>query len=92
VQQTDVKAVNVTATGASGAGRCRVKGLYYVSAAGAGSVSIRDGGASGTERIKIDTPAAAVAYYLPFPGEGVLFSADPYVTLTAATSVTFFYA
>jgi hypothetical protein len=91
VQQTDVKAANVTATGASGVGRCRVKGLYYVSAAGAGSVSFKDGDAGGTERIKIDTPTTAVAYYIPFPGEGVLFSTDPYVTLTAATSVTFFY-
>ena len=92
MQQTDVKSTNLTATGASGIGRCRVKGVYYVSATGAGSVSFKDGGASGTERIKIDTPAAAVAYYLPFPGEGVLFSDDPYITLTAATSVTFFYA
>jgi len=93
--QTDVKSKNLTATGASGVGlpRARVKGIYYVSGATAGSISFKEGGSSGTELIKIDTPAstAAGSGMVVIPGEGVLFLADPYVTLTTATSVTFFY-
>ena len=91
--QTDVKAKNVTATGAAGlGGRTRVKGVYIVPGASAGSVSFKDGSASGTELIKLDTVASATAA-LPilFPENGVLFQGDPYLTLTNVTSVTFFY-
>lgn len=93
--QTDVKAKTLTATGASGVGGTRVRGIYFVNGGTAGSVSFKDGGASGTERILIDAPANTVAWngttYLPLPGEGILFRADPYITLTVVTSVTFFY-
>jgi len=92
--QTDVKAKNLTSTAASAIGvpRARIRAVYWVSGAAAGSVSFKDGSSSGTERIKLDTPALAThTGYLIFPGEGVLFNADPYVTITNATSVTFFY-
>ena len=92
--QTDIKAVNMTASGAAGVGATRVKGIYFVNGATAGSVSFKEGGSSGTERIKIDAPANTTGNgttYLPLPGEGVLFRADPYVTITTVTSVTFFY-
>ncbi len=92
--QTDVKAKNLTATAASAIGvpRARVRAVYWVSGAAAGSISFKDGGTGGTERIKLDTPALAThTGYVAFPGEGVLFNADPYVTITNASSVTFFY-
>lgn len=92
--QTDVKAKNLTATAASAIGvpSARVRAVYWVSGAAAGSLSFKEGGSGGTERIKLDTPAGAtLTGYLLFPGEGVLFRADPYVTITNATSVTFFY-
>lgn len=92
--QTDILAKNMTATGASGVGGTRIKGIYFVNGATAGSVSFKDGGVGGTERIKIDAPANTAGTgttYLPLPGEGVLFRADPYVTITTVTSVTFFY-
>jgi len=90
--QTDVKAKNMTATAASAVGRTRIRGVYWVSGATAGSVSFKNGGSGGTELLKIDTVASATAVgYLLLPGEGVLFSLDPYVTMTNATSVTFFY-
>ena len=92
MQQTDVKTKNLVATGAAGIGRCRIKGIYYVGGAGAGSVSLKDGGASGTELIKLDTAASALPFALDLLGEGVLFQGDPYLTLTAATSVTVIYA
>lgn len=92
--QTDIKAKNLTASGAAGIGATRVKGIYFVNGATAGSVSFKEGSSGGTERIKIDAPANTTGNgttYLPLPGEGVLFRADPYVTITTVTSVTFFY-
>lgn len=92
--QTDVKAKNMTSTGASGVGGTRIKGIYFVNGTTAGSVSFKDGGVGGTERIKIDAPANTAGTgttYLPLPDQGVLFRADPYVTITTVTSVTFFY-
>lgn len=97
MMQTDVKAKNITSTGASNIGvpRARVKAIYAVGGITAGSVSFRDGSATGTEAIKIDVPAVAAgnnsSIMVLIPGEGVLFAADPYVTLTVVTSVTFFY-
>lgn len=94
--QFDVKAKTLTATDASGIGlpRARIKGVYYVNGASAGSVSFKDGGSGGTEKLRIDTPATTSgtgSMYVLCPGDGVLFEADPYVTLTNVTSVTFFY-
>ena len=91
--QTDVKSKNVTATGASGVGgRVRLKAVYFVPGGTAGSISFRDGGATGTELLKIDAVASATqAQTVLIPGEGILFSSDPYVTLSVVTSVTFFY-
>jgi uncharacterized membrane protein len=92
--QTDVLSRNFVATGATGIGlpRVRIKAIYYVATPVAGSISLRDGSATGVELVKLDTPAAAVSYYLIFPGQGVLFDLDPYLTISAVTSVTIFYA
>jgi hypothetical protein len=92
--QTDVKAKKVTATGAATIGlpRIRIKGIYYVSGATAGSVAINDGSAAGPLALSIDTPALATwTDTIMFPGEGILCQGDPYVTLTNAVSVTLFY-
>lgn len=94
--QYDVKAKTMTSTAASGIGlpRARIKGVYFVPAGSAGSVSFKDGGSGGTEKLKFDTPSSASGtgcMYVLCPGDGVLFEADPYVTLTNVTSVTFFY-
>ena len=92
MMQTDVKAKNLTATGASSIGpRARIKAVCYVAGALAGSISFRDGSASGVELLKLDTPGSAGAVTVLIPGQGVLFQGDPYVTLTNATSVTYFY-
>lgn len=94
--QYDVKAKTQTSTGATGIGtpRARIKAVYYLPGASAGSVSFKDGGSSGTELLKFDTPANTTgtgAMYVLIPFDGVRFEADPYLTLTNVTSVTFFY-
>ena len=89
--QTDVRAKNLTSTAAAGVGPCRIKAVYFVSPVGGGSVSFKNGGSGGTELIKIDAPPAVTGTTVDIPGEGVRFTADPYVTITSVTSVTFFY-
>ena len=94
--QYDVKAKTMTSTGATGIGqpRARIKAVYFVNGGSAGSVSFKEGGTSGAELLKFDTPANTTGtgcMYALIPNDGVLFEADPYLTLTNVTSVTFIY-
>ncbi len=98
--QTDVLAsVPLTASGQfasqnSGGNiqSCRVKAVYIVPTATAGSVVFTDGGSGGSTRITINTVASATQpTYLLMPGEGVLFRTNVYGTVTNIGSVTIFY-
>lgn len=93
--QFDVRSKTMTSTDATGIGqpRARIKAIYYV-AGTAGSISFKDGGSGGTEKILLATPASTAgngSTYILIPGDGVMFEADPYLTITGPTSVTFFY-
>lgn len=68
----------------------KIHGLYAVSTTSAGSVKLRDGGASGTVLGEFDTPAAAEGVPIPFPGY-IEFDTDVYVDLTNVTAVTLFH-
>ncbi|NBS24512.1 MAG: hypothetical protein EBS78_11220 [Altererythrobacter sp.] len=73
-------------------GRARIKSVYIVPAAGAGSVVFKDGGASGTTKITINTLASSSSpNYMLLPGEGVLFTTNIYVDVTTIGSVMVFY-
>jgi hypothetical protein len=73
--------------------RARVKGVYIVPAAGAGTVVLRDGGATGPIKATINTLAASTApTYMILPGEGLLFNTNVHATVTDIGSVTVFYA
>ena len=97
--QTDVLvSVPITGTGQftnqvpTALGRTRVKAVYMIPSATAGSVIFKDGGASGTTVITLNTVASATQpTYLIFPGEGVLFSTNVHGTVANVTSVTIFY-
>lgn len=93
--QYDVKAKTQTSTGATGIGtpRARIKSVYALLGGTAGSISFKDGGSGGVELLKFDTPANTTTGYMYalLPSDGVLFEADPYLTLTNVTSVTFIY-
>ncbi len=98
--QTDVLASAVRTTdglladqAGNSLGRNRVKAIYIVPAAGAGSVVFKDGGASGAVKATINTLASSSAPdYLILPGEGLLFQTDIYVDVTDVASVMVFYA
>lgn len=88
--QTDVKAARATATGTLVSYRTRLKGIVVTGTAAAGSVIFRDGGASGTILFQIDILANAEKD-IAIPGEGILFSTDIHVTISAVLSVVGFY-
>jgi len=97
--QTDVLvSVPLTATGQftnqtpTALIRTRVKAVYIIPSATAGSVVFKNGGASGTTVMTLNTVASATEpTYVLFPGEGVLFTTNVHGTLTNVTSVTIFY-
>jgi hypothetical protein len=97
--QTDVRAsVPITADGqftdqaASNLTRTRVKSIYIVPGGTAGSVVFKDGGASGTTRMTINTVASATQpTYVLVPGQGILFETNVYADVTNIGSVTIFY-
>ena len=87
--QTDVQAsVPITGDGlftdqaANNLGRTRVKSIYIVPGASAGSIVFKDGGASGTTVMTINTVASATQpTYMLMPAQGVLFRTNVYACL-----------
>jgi hypothetical protein len=74
-------------------GRNRIKAIYIIPAAGAGSVVFKDGGASGTVKMTVNTLASSTAPdYILLPGEGLVFQTNIYVDVTDIASVMVFYA
>lgn len=85
--QTDVKSAYLAATGtAVASSRTRVKSVIITSTITAGSIILRDGGASGVTLLRIDTPNVAMMVNMLLPGEGILFGTDVHGTLTNCTA------
>jgi hypothetical protein len=89
--QTDVLSATRTSDGTLVAGPARIKGILLTTTTTAGSVVLKDGGASGATRITLNTPAVAEMFNALLPGEGIRFSTDVYVDVTDVSSVTVFY-
>ena len=90
MMQTDVKAKSLALSGSVYAERTRVKGMVVEPTGNAGSVILKDGGASGTTIMTINTTANGEPFNVLIPGEGVLFQTNVYATLADA-KVTVFY-
>ena len=88
--QTDVKANSLAASGTAYADRTRVRGLLVEPGGNAGSVVLKDGGASGTTIMTINTVAGGETFNALIPASGVLFKTDVYAALSNA-KVTVFY-
>ena len=73
--------------------RARIKTIYAVNGGGAGSVVIRQGGASGKILMTVNTAANTTAGYtiIPLPGEGILCESNLHGTVTTTTSMTLIY-
>jgi hypothetical protein len=89
--QTDVLSATATADGTMVAGPARVKGILLTTTTSAGSVVLKDGGASGTTLVTLNTPAVAEMFNALLPGEGIRFRTNVYVDVTNVSSVTVFY-
>lgn len=97
--QTDVLASGVRTTSGqlqdqagNNLGRVRVKAIYIVPSASAGSVVFKDGGSGGSTKITVNTLASSTAPdYVLMPGEGLLFQTDVYVAVTSVASVMVIY-
>jgi len=80
------------AAGTADITRCRVKAVYIIPSATAGSVVFKDGGTSGTTIMTLNTVGSVTEpTYLLFPGEGVLFTTKVYADVTNIGTVTIFY-
>ena len=78
-------------------GRMRLRGLYIVNSASAGSVSVRNGSASGTVGVTLGTVASATAVSdVEMRDNGIMFTDGGYVayaqTGPAFANITAFYA
>ena len=72
--------------------RCRVKAVYIIPTATAGSLVLRDGGSGGAVKATLNTVASASQpTYLLFPGEGLVFQTAVYGAVTNLGSATIFY-
>ena len=81
-------------TGTSAIGRNRIKTIYGISGASAGSVSLYDGTTNTAPLlVTVNSPTAANSgtFWLPLPGEGILAQNGVYAELTNVSSVTIFY-
>ena len=91
MMQTDVKSATRTTDGTMVNQPTRVKGILLTTTSVAGSVVLKDGGASGPALITLNTPAVAEMFNALLPAEGVRFTTDVYVDVTDVSSVTVFY-
>ena len=92
MMQTDVKAGYVSATATVFSGRTRLKGVLVTPGSTAGTVVVRDGGASGTTIFSTATLASGTPFSMLIPGEGVLCLTDIHVTITGtATTAVVYY-
>ena len=73
--------------------RTRIKSIYAINGTSAGSVVIREGGATGKILITLNTAASATAGFTvwPLPGEGILCESGLHGTITDTTSITLIY-
>jgi len=95
MMQTDVKAAHVEETGTIVSERTRLKGYQCLSGGTAGEVIFRDGGASGTIRLRFNVGTGTQPVGLVVPGEGILFNTSIHVTSPGtapnAAKITVFY-
>ena len=87
---TNVFSAHANATGTIYAGPTNLGGYQVKPGGTAGSIFLRDGGASGTVMMELDitTNTAVIATLLP--GNGMRFSTDIYVTLPTGAALTIF--
>ena len=91
---TTISSTQLAASGGVFGGSARIKDLWITHSATAGTVILRDGGATGTIKMTLNTAAAIGEYQcdIPEPGIRCQSSSGPYIAITGGVSfVTVFY-
>lgn len=90
---SDLQSNRVTSSGSIYGGPGRVRAIAVLDGASAGTLTIRDGGASGTIVCVLDTPgSAAGTQWFNLPANGLRCSTSIYVEFDQAVGVTVFYS
>ena len=88
---TNVFSEHNDATGVIYAGATNLAGYQIAPGGTAGEIIFRDGGASGTERLRVNIPNAPLTPISTLiPGNGIRFNTNIHVTLPAGAGVTIF--
>ena len=88
---TNVFAEHRDSTGVIYAGATNLAGYQLLTGGTAGEIVFRDGGASGTERLRLNIPTAPLTPISTLiPGNGIRFTTNIHVTLPTAAAVTIF--
>lgn len=86
---SDIQTKTLTDTGTAVNGRSRIAGVYYIQATTTpGTLTFRDGGATGTVVLTLNTPGVVGANDLLIPDNGILCSTDIHVTFSSTTNIT----
>jgi hypothetical protein len=88
---TNVFSEHNDATGVIYAGATNLAGYQVAPGGTAGEIIFRDGGASGTELLRVNIPAAPLTPISTLiPGNGIRFTTNIHVTLPTSAAVTIF--
>ena len=88
---TNVFSAHADATGTIYAGATNLAGYQALSGGTAGEIVFRDGGASGTIRLRFNVPANTNNPFANIiPGNGIRFNTNIHVTLPGTAAVTIF--
>jgi len=88
---TNVFSAHADATGVIYAGATNLAGYQALSGGTAGEIVFRDGGASGTIRLRFNVPANTNNPFANIiPGNGIRFNTNIHVTLPGTAAVTVF--
>lgn len=88
---TNVFSAHADATGTIYAGPMNLAGYQIAPGGTSGEIVFRDGGASGTIRLKLNIPTAPLTPISTLiPGNGIRFTTDIHVTLPTSAAVTIF--
>jgi hypothetical protein len=88
---TNVFSAHADATGTIYAGAANLAGYQALSGGTAGEIIFRDGGASGTVRLRFNIPANTNNPFANIiPGNGIRFTTNIHVTLPGTAAVTIF--
>jgi hypothetical protein len=87
---TNVFSAHADVTGTLYSGATNLAGYQLASGGTAGEIIFRDGGASGTVRLRVNITVNAAVISTLIPGNGIRFNTNIHVTLPANAVVTIF--